>query len=187
MSLSVPFSVALQRARAGKQAPSETSTAHESDDGSSAARSHKSTPKPHEARVQRVGSQRDPKRASLQMLAPIPAQKPSPLRRRSSPSPLHPMKQPVIKKSLTKNYMHMVKDFNAMKKYAKQGNGEFLATSLCVFCETTVPRLVLFPCQHRCVCDPCLVLNDITHMPTSATSWTYVLFHFLHPSDALGD
>ncbi|GLD92549.1 hypothetical protein PINS_up001108 [Pythium insidiosum] len=111
----------------------------------------------------------------------------SAVRRRQSSS--HDVtKGAAARKPLTKNYLHLVKDFERLKPFARLPDGSYPRDVLCVFCESHTPMSVFFPCQHKCVCEICLKSEEIGAASTGTRAWRYVCISsavvFHRPRDA---
>lgn len=72
---------------------------------------------------------------------------------------------------LTKNYSELVRGFTVLRPYSKQPDGSYPPDTKCVFCEVNQPVAVFFPCQHRCVCDSCILHHNISTDLSKRSSW----------------
>ncbi|KAJ0396524.1 hypothetical protein P43SY_003735 [Pythium insidiosum] len=97
--------------------------------------------------------------------------KPSLRRRQSSAQDV--TKSRTAKNALTKNYLHLVKDFERLKPFARLPDGSYPRDVLCVFCEAHTPMSVFFPCQHKCVCEICLKSEEIGASSTGTRAWSH--------------
>lgn len=76
---------------------------------------------------------------------------------------------------LTKNYKELARDFRMLKPFTRLPDGTYPPHTRCVFCEIGTPKTVFFPCQHKCVCDICIKLHDISSDHGRSGAWGYVL------------
>ncbi|RQM23834.1 hypothetical protein B5M09_003749 [Aphanomyces astaci] len=60
-----------------------------------------------------------------------------------------------VSKSMISDYMTEVDKFNMAKPYARRPDGTY-EDAACVVCKQQPTHMVLFPCQHKCVCDACI-------------------------------
>lgn len=74
---------------------------------------------------------------------------------------------------LTKNYKELARDFRMLKPFTRLPDGTYPLGTRCVFCEIGAPRTVFFPCQHKCVCDICIKLHDISTDRSRSSAWRY--------------
>lgn len=72
---------------------------------------------------------------------------------------------------LTKNYKELARDFRVLKPFTRLPDGTYPVGTRCVFCEIGAPKTVFFPCQHKCVCDVCMKLHDISADCTRPSAW----------------
>ncbi|GMF54217.1 unnamed protein product [Phytophthora fragariaefolia] len=72
---------------------------------------------------------------------------------------------------LTKNYLELVRDFRQLRPFTRLPDGKYPADTLCVYCVNARPTSVFFPCQHMCVCNSCISLNNISTDYSSAGDW----------------
>ncbi|OWY96039.1 hypothetical protein PHMEG_00033797 [Phytophthora megakarya] len=72
---------------------------------------------------------------------------------------------------LAKNYLELVRDFRQLRPFTRCTDGKYPPDTLCVYCAKARPTSVFFPCQHMCVCNDCMVENDISTNYTSTTDW----------------
>jgi len=54
------------------------------------------------------------------------------------------------------DYLHMARQYKAERLYSDPR-----ATQLCVLCTKRPATQVLFPCEHRCLCQECMVKEEI--------------------------
>lgn len=88
--------------------------------------------------------------------------------RQRSTSLMAPNEMP---RRMTKNYKDLARDFRMLKPFTRLPDSTYPPDTQCVFCEIGSPMTVFFPCQHKCVCDVCIKLHDITSDRSKATSW----------------
>ncbi|KAL3667260.1 hypothetical protein V7S43_007493 [Phytophthora oleae] len=72
---------------------------------------------------------------------------------------------------LAKNYLGLVRDFQQLRPFTRRPDGKYPADTRCVYCVDARPTSVFFPCQHMCVCNDCIALNNISTDYSSATDW----------------
>lgn len=91
--------------------------------------------------------------------------------RQRSTSLMAPNKMP---RRMTQNYHELVRDFQMLKPFTRLPDGTYPPETRCVFCEIGSPKTVFFPCQHKCVCDVCIQLHDISSDRSHASAWRCV-------------
>ncbi|KAG1689867.1 hypothetical protein DVH05_001900 [Phytophthora capsici] len=72
---------------------------------------------------------------------------------------------------LTKNYLELVRDFQQLRPFTRRPDGKYPTDTRCVYCVDARPTSVFFPCQHMCVCNDCIQLNNISTDYSSTTDW----------------
>ncbi|KAK1932411.1 hypothetical protein P3T76_011995 [Phytophthora citrophthora] len=72
---------------------------------------------------------------------------------------------------LTKNYLELVRDFQQLQPFTRRPDGKYPTDTRCVYCVDAKPTSVFFPCQHMCVCNDCIQLNNISTDYSSTTDW----------------
>lgn len=65
-----------------------------------------------------------------------------------------PAQGPSSSATLNKDYLNMCKEYKQFKIYRDKSG-----IQPCVVCHAAPSTLVLFPCSHKCLCEPCVVKN----------------------------
>lgn len=83
--------------------------------------------------------------------------------------------QPAKAIELTKNYDHLVREFNMLRPFTRCPDGSYPRDTKCVICRRARPSSVFFPCQHRCVCDDCINSHRISADRSNPSNWWCVV------------